>query len=212
MTATTVSVAQRQAELGWAVDVFLAERVRLLRVAYGVVGDRASAEDVVQEAWLRWQRVDRREIQSPAAFLSTATTRLAINLIQSARHRRESATEMPRGVEANLAPGPVEQAERAESVERMLGFLMARLTSSELAAYLLRKSFEYPYQEIADLLGTTAPNVRQLVRRAQVRIAGFRTRRVDVSAHRRLVAAFRAASDQGDVESLERLLSGSVSG
>src|SRR5262245_29932012 len=69
-----------------AVETFLAERPRLLRIAYGIVGNVAAAEDVVQETWLRWQRCDRGEINNPAAFLATATTRLAINVIQSAGH------------------------------------------------------------------------------------------------------------------------------
>ncbi|MDQ4055346.1 MAG: sigma-70 family RNA polymerase sigma factor [Actinomycetota bacterium] len=199
-------VRDAEAELEQALEVFLAERTRLLRVAYRVVGDVAQAEDVVQDAWLRWQRMDRREVKNPAAWLTTATTHLAINMIQSARQRHETPTDLPRAVVGRPSEEPAEQAERALAGERMLGFLMAKLTSSELAAYLLRKCFEYPYQEIAEVLRTSAPNARQLVRRSQASIAGSRVRRVDAAAHRRLVQAFTAATGDGDVERLERLL------
>jgi len=195
-----------EAELEQALQIFMAERTRLLRVAYRVVGDVAEAEDVVQDAWLRWQRMNRREVENPAAFLTTTTTHLAINLIQSARHRHETPTDSPRAAVVGVSQEPMGQAVRALGVERMLGFLMAKLTSSELAAYLLRKCFEYPYQEIAEVLQTSAPNARQLVRRAHVGINGSRARRVDAAAHRRLVAAFTTATRDGDLLGLERLL------
>ena len=160
-----------------ALEVFMAERTHLLRVAYRVVGDAAGAEDVVQDAWLRWQRMNRQEVNNPAAWLTTATTHLAINMIQTARYRHEIPTDRPRAAVAGVAHEPMAQTEQAIAVERMLGFLMARLTPSELAAYLLRKCFVYPYQEIAAVLRTSAPNARQLVRRAQTSIADDRRRR-----------------------------------
>jgi RNA polymerase sigma-70 factor (ECF subfamily) len=192
-------------DLDDAVRVFLAERTRLVRVAYRVVGDFAAAEDVVQEAWLRWQRVDRREIKNPAAFLTTATTHLAINLIQSASYRHELPAELPRGP-SGTADDPAVHVERARSTEQTLGFLMAKLSGSELAALLLRKSFELSYQEVADLLGTTAPNARQLVRRAHLATASGRVRRVPADLHRQLVAAFLLASETGDLAVLVALL------
>jgi len=192
-------------DLNRAVEVFLAERNRLIRVAHQVLGDRAAAEDVVQDAWLRWQRVDRDEVKNPGAFLTTTTTHLAINMLQSARHRRETPTELLHITETGRAPESADHAERAAAAEQLLGFLMAKLTSSELAAYLLRKSFDYPYQEIATLLGTSVPGARQLIRRAQVALASSRERPVDCSAHRRLVRAFTAAT-RGDIASLEAVL------
>jgi RNA polymerase sigma factor (sigma-70 family) len=193
-------------ELDWAVAVFMRERPRLLRLAYRVVGDKERAEDVVQDAWLRWQGVDRGEIKNPAAFLTTATTHLAINLIQSARHRHETPTDTLRVVASEPTQEPAGHAERAIAVERMLEFLMMKLTATELAAYVLRKSFDYPYQVIADLLGMTAPNARQLVRRGQIGIGGNRTAVVDSVSHRALVAAFRAATEDGRLEPLETIL------
>ena len=197
--------AAAEVELDRALQVFLAERTRLLRIAYRVVGDVAGAEDVVQDAWLRWQRVDRREINNPAAFLTTATTHLAINLIQSARHRHELPTEAPRLI---VAPSedPTNHAQRTIAIERMLGFLMAKLSPSELAAFVLRKSFDYPYLDIADLLGTSVANARQLARRSHTCIAGSSVRRVDARAHSRLVAAFTAAAELGEMDCLLTVL------
>jgi len=187
-------------------QIFLAERTRLLRVAYRVVGDAAMAEDVVQDAWLRWQRTDRLKVTNPAAWLTTATTHLAINIIQSARRRHERLTESAGLVAVGPSDEPAECAERAVAVDRMLAFLMAKLTASELAACLLRKCFSYPYQEIAEILQTSVPNARQLVRRSQVSIAGDRVHQVDAAAHRQLAAAFTAATLEGDIVRLERLL------
>ena len=173
------------------------------------MGDVAGAEDVVQDAWLRWQRVDRRTIKNPAAFLTTATTHLAINLIQSARHRHELPTEAPR-LSAPPTEDPTNHAQRSIAVERMLGFLMTKLSPSELAAFVLRKSFDYPYQDIADLLETSTANARQLVRRSHSSFNSSSARRVDLEAHRRLVAAFTAATDLGDLEGLLTLLGDSA--
>ena len=188
-------------DLDDAVHVFLAERTRLLRISHRIVGDSASAEDVVQEAWVRWQRVDRRQIKNPAAFLTTATTHLAINLIQSARHRHELPTETS-GASIGPSLDPTDAAASAVAIERMLGFLMAKLSPPELAAFILRKCFDYPYQDIAGVLGTSACNVRQLVRRSRLSLTSSRVRRVDIGTHRRLVAAFAAATGAGELEAL----------
>ena len=194
-----------QAELDGALRVFLAERTRLLRIAYRVVGDRAAAEDVVQDAWLRWQRVDRAGINNPGAFLTTATTHLAINHIQSARHRRELPTEATRLV---LEPSddPTGRAERAVVTERLLCFLMAKLRPAELAAFVLRKCFDYPYQDIAGLLGISDANARQLVHRAHTSIGGSSVRRVGAADLRRMVAAFVAAAERGELDELVTML------
>ena len=191
-------------DLDEAVRVFLAERARLLRVAYRIVGDFAAAEDVVQEAWMRWQRVDRREIKNPAAFLTTATTHLAINVIQSARHRHELPAELPRVSGGHCDPS--DHLERAVTIERTLGLLMAKLTMAELAALLLRKCFDLSYREVAETLRTTAPNARQLVRRAHVSTTSRRVRPVESDHHRRLVAAFEVATETGDLSRLIDIL------
>ncbi|MBW9205790.1 RNA polymerase subunit sigma-24 [Mumia sp. zg.B17] len=193
-------------DLDAALQTFLCHRTHLFRVAYRIVRDVAGAEDVVQDAWLRWQRTDPAKVTNPAAFLSTTTTRLAINVIQSAHHRHErSGSPAVLGL-ADPAQDPSGHVERASEVEQVLHLLLERLTAAELAAYVLRKGFDYPYATIARLLETTAANARQLSRRGQEHLSSDRARRVDADAHGHLLQAFFAASRTGDLGSLERLL------
>ena len=187
-------------------DFFLSERTRLFRVAYRVVRDVAAAEDVVQEAWLRWQRTDHGAIDNPTAFLTTTTTRLAINVIQSAWYRHEAPTESPFADLVDPTEDPALGAELGALAEDVLAVLMARLTSAELAAYVLRKGFDYPYEAVAGLIGTSVPNARQLVRRAQLHLRTGTRRPVPAAGHRLLATAFTAAARSGELEMLERLL------
>ncbi|GAA5122305.1 sigma-70 family RNA polymerase sigma factor [Alloalcanivorax gelatiniphagus] len=196
------------AELDVALEAFLAMRTRLFRIAYRVTGDITGADDVVQDAWLRWQRTDRTCIENPAAFLTTTTTHLAINVIQSARHRRETPTEAPPIQLDESISDPTTRAEENSSVEQSLRLLMSKLSRSELAAYVLRKGFDYPYVRIAELVHTSTPNARQLVRRAQRRIEGDRDRYVPPEEHRALVKAFLVGMRTGELHELERLLVG----
>lgn len=208
-TASDSSVARDlEADREQGVAIFLAERSRLFRVAYRIVGDLAGADDVVQEAWLRWQRCNRAEIQNPAAFLTTATTHLAINVVQSAVRRHETPIGSPLAEPVDRAQDPTRRVEQTDELEQALSLLMARLTPAETAAYLLRKGFDYPYREIARVLRTTVANARQLVRRAQGGLDRTRPLPVNADAHRRLVVAFVAAARAGDVAGLERVLAG----
>lgn len=199
-----------------ALDVFLAQRTRLIQIAHRVTGDFSGAEDVVQDAWLRWQRADRGVIKNPAAFLTTTTTRLAINVIQSAQHRHRPTAAVPLENLAGLAElvdpadDQVARAEQTAVLENALQALMARLSPDRLAAYLLRKCFDYPYGTIARLMSTSTANARQVVRRAQQRIEGVPGRPVDRVHHRRIVLAFQAAARTGDLAALEALLAHSA--
>jgi len=206
MPSTDVAVDDRVTDLADALEFFLTERARLFRLAYRVVRDVAAAEDVVQEAWLRWQRTDRGAIDNPAAFLTTTTTRLAINVVQSAWNRHEAPTESPFDELADPAEDPAFGAELGELAEVTLQLLMASLTSTELAAYVLRKGFDYPYEAVAGLIGTSVPNARQLVRRAQLHLQTGTRRAVPAGGHRLLVSAFTVAARSGELEMLERLL------
>ena len=194
-------------ELDAALEIFLAQRTMLFRIARRVTGDASSAEEVVQEAWLRWHRTDRSAIKNPAAFLTTTTTHLAINVIQSARHRHEAPSESPLLESGHPTEDPTLRAEQAAAVEEAVRALMARLTAAELAAYLLRKGFDYPYDDIAGLLHTSTVNVRQLVRRAQQHADGERERPVDSAEHRVVVDAFLVGARTGDLAVLERVVS-----
>jgi RNA polymerase sigma-70 factor (ECF subfamily) len=193
-------------DLDDALHLFLDHRTRLFRIAHRVTGDVGSAEDVVQETWMRWQRTDRAEIKNPAAFLTTATTHLAINMIQSARHRHETPAEPPLGELVDTREGPVARVERATAVEASLRLMLARLSRPELSAYLLRRGFDQPYADLARLLRTSVPNTRQLVRRAQLRLEDGTDRPVDSAQLRLLTRVFLHAARTGDVAALERLL------
>ncbi|AWW41690.1 sigma factor [Streptomyces cadmiisoli] len=190
-----------------ALDIFLAQQPRLLRIAHQVLGDVSGAEDVVQDMWLRWQLSHSTKIKNPAAFLTTATTRLAINVIRSARHRHEAPSNSQLADLVDLAAhDPVLRAERTAALEEALALLMAKLTPDGLAAYVLRKGFDYPYADLARLLRTSVPNSRQLVRRAQTQLNSDRDRPVPAEAHRSLVAAFQTAAETGDLDVLTQLL------
>lgn len=197
-------------DLDRALEVFLAMRTQLFRIARRVTGDITSAEDVVQDTWLRWQRTDRRVIRNPAAFLTTTTTHLAINVIQSARHRHEMPTDLPLADRGVPVQDPLREAEQAATVEEILRELMARLSPAELATYLLRKGFDYPYDAIAGVLRTSAVNARQLARRAQQRLDGAPEREVDPDAHRLVTDAFLVACRTGELSFLEGLLAESA--
>ncbi|MGW2387536.1 sigma factor [Streptomyces lincolnensis] len=195
------------ADLDIALDHFLAHRTRLFRIAYRIVGDVSGAEDVLQEVWLRWQLAHRAEIKKPGAFLTTATTRLAINVIQSGRHRHETPAD-PQLAELgdDSAHDPLLHAERTAALEAALALLMARLTPDRLAAYVLRKGFGYAYSDLAKLLRISAPHARVVVHRAKARLDSDRERPVPVESHRRLVTAFRTAAGTGDLDCLVRAL------
>lgn len=201
-------VAERRTESDQerALEVFLTHRNRLLRIALRIVGDAPRAEDCVQEAWLRWQLTDRADIMNPSAFLTTTVTHLAINLIQSATHRREAPSESLSEDLVDRTRDPADRVEQSAAVAETLTMLMARLSHAQLTAFLLRKGFDYSYSDIARLLRTSIPNARQLIRRGQARIAGGRDRPVSRAAHRVLVAAFLTAARVGDLPSLERAL------
>jgi RNA polymerase sigma-70 factor (ECF subfamily) len=185
-------------------------RPRLFGIAYRVLGSRTEADDVVQDAWIRWQRTDRGTIRDPAAFLATMTSRLALTVGQSARMRHEISSG-PLQVDAvDLGDDPSRIAEQSDALERALLTLLEKLSATERAAYVLREAFDYPHRRIAELLGLTEANARQIVTRARERLRGERPRRVAAAEHRCLVDAFVAAAQTGDLASLERLLAAEI--
>ena len=152
-------------------SAFLRVRPRLFGIAYRMLGSAAEAEDVVQDVWLRWQTADRSLVRDAPAFLATATTRLAINVMQSARWRRETCTGpwLPEPVDANADPGFA--AELDEALELGVLVLLKKLTPTERAAYILREAFDYTYRDIANLLRLEEANARQVVTRARQHVA-----------------------------------------
>lgn len=197
-------------QLDQAQVVFLGARRRLFGIAYGILRNPFEAEDIVQDAWLRWQAADRDAVVNAEAFLVTTTTRLALNDAQSAWHRRETPAGpwLPQRPESE--PGPEVDVERGEAVEDTMLLLLSKLTPAERAAYLLRHAFDYPYERIAELLQFSTANCRQLVRRAGQRLASDRRRPVGLGAHKRIVEAFLAAAHDGNFADLEALLVAAV--
>ncbi|MEU9607334.1 RNA polymerase sigma-70 factor [Streptomyces sp. NPDC048057] len=193
-----------------AAQEFVAVRPRLFGIAYRVLGSAVEAEDVVQEAWLRWQGTDRTEVREPAAFLTTVTARLAINVAQSARVRRESYVGpwLPEPVDTSTDPQV--GAERAEALTLAVLHLLERLNPVERAAYVLREAFDYPYGRIAQILETSEANARQLVSRARRHLSAPRGEPVGRAAHRRLLEVFLAAARTGDLSVLEEVLAEDV--
>jgi RNA polymerase sigma-70 factor (ECF subfamily) len=199
---------RRSADLDSALEIYLAEQRRLVRIADRVVHDPGEAADIVQEVWLRWQHTNRQVVDNPQAFLVTATRRLAVNVTQSARHRRESSIAL--WPHAMVAVGPDAAVERRAAADLIIRSLLAHTNPQERAAYLLRHGFGYPYQAIAELLDLSAANSRQLVHRATLRIRTATPRPVQPGARRRLVQAFVAASQDGDLAGLEAVLAADI--
>lgn len=193
-----------------AVAVFVQHRTRLLGIAYRVLGSAVEAEDVVQEAWLRWQRTDRSVVVSPVAFLASTTTRLAINVAQSARVRRETyiGPWLPEPIDTSSDPEV--GAQRAEALELALLLVLEKLSPTERAAYVLREAFDYTYPEIAEILQLTLVNVRKIVSRARKHLSAEQRESVDAEEHRHLLNTFVSAAQTGDVASLEALLTPDV--
>ncbi|MFJ9563934.1 RNA polymerase sigma-70 factor [Streptomyces fuscichromogenes] len=198
--------APKTRDLDDAVSVFVQHRARLFGIAYRVLGSVVEAEDVVQEVWLRWQKTDRSLVVSPMAFLSSATTRLAINVAQSARVRRETyiGPWLPEPVDTSLDPAV--GAQRAEAVELALLLVLEKLSPTERAVYVLREAFDYSYPEIAEMLQLSVVNVRKIVSRSRKRLSDEPRVSVDAVEHRRLLDAFVSAARTGDVASLEAVL------
>lgn len=194
-----------------AVD-FEDHRTHLLSVAYRIIGRWSEAEDVVQDAWLRWNDVDRTTIERPAAWLTTVTTRLAIDRLRSARVQREHYVGPWLPEPLATEPAPDEAAELADTLT--FGFLVAleQLGPVERAVFVLREVFDLPYDEIAPVVERTVPACRQIARRARDRVRSERARdrapaRADVE--HLLDACVRAALG-GDIAALEQVFASDV--
>lgn len=196
--------------LDQATKDFLSARPQLFGIAYRVLGSAAEAEDIVQETWLRWQSTDRSKVHEPTAFLTTVATRLAINVAQSARVRRESYVGpwLPEPVDTTQDPHL--GAERAEALEMAVLLLLEKLNPVERTAYVLREAFDYPYGRIAEILETSEANTRQLVSRGRKHLAAERKEAVTPTAHRRLLEVFLSAARTGDLSGLEDVLTADV--
>lgn len=185
------------------------ERPRLTGLAYRMTGSLADAEDIVQEALLRAHRAHVDDIESPAAYLTTITTRLAIDHQRSARVRRESYVGpwLPEPITADPAPDAAASAELADTLSMAFLVVLETLGPDERAVLLLHDVFAYPHAEIAAMLGRTDASCRQLLRRARQRIAEGRPRTdVNVTQRDEVLRRFVDACAGGDIDGFLDLL------
>jgi RNA polymerase sigma-70 factor (ECF subfamily) len=188
-------------------------RPLLFSIAYRMLGSASEAEDVLQDAYLRWAGASTEYIQSPKAYLSTVVTRLCLDRLKSARAKREQylGSWLPEPVLTIDDTDVTRNAERHESITLAFLVLLEALTPQERAVFLLREVFEYEYAEIAGMLGLSAANCRQLFHRAKVHVADQRPRFQPAPEHQRaLVERFMAATQHGDVHALTSMLAHDV--
>jgi RNA polymerase sigma-70 factor, ECF subfamily len=187
-------------------------RQRLFGIAYRVLGSATDADDVVQDAWIRWHRTDRTEVRDTASFLATTTTRLAINVIQSARARRETHIEPQLIDRVDTRADPLLDAQQGEALELAVGALLEKLSPAERAVYVLREAFDYPYRKISEVLPLSEANARQLITRARRRLGGEHRRSIDAREQQRFLDAFVVAAKTGELARLEQLLTADMAG
>jgi RNA polymerase sigma-70 factor, ECF subfamily len=185
---------------------FQSVRPRLFGIAHRVLGSPSQADDVVQDAWIRWQDTDRSKVRDATAFLATTTTRLAINVTQSAWARRETPIESRLVDAIGAGADPAVGAEQGEALEVAVRALLEKLSPAERAVFLLREAFDYPYRQIARVLGLSEANARQLAARARRRLGGELRRPVSAPEQQALLDAFVAAAQTGDLATLEHRL------
>ncbi|MFD9724654.1 RNA polymerase sigma-70 factor [Streptomyces sp. NPDC059072] len=189
---------------------FEEHRPRMFGIAYRMLGSATEAEDIVQDAYLRWTSADRGDVEHPGAWLAKAVTNLCLNALTSARARREEYVGpwLPEPVlTGGGALGPLESAEQRDSVSMALLVLLERLTPVERAVYVLREAFAYSHREIAGLLDLSEANCRQLHHRAAARVAAPKPRfEPDPERWQSLVETFLEAARGGDVARLETML------
>lgn len=197
-------------------DLFEEHRPVLLGVAYRMLGRVSDAEDVVQEAWLRWSAADRSEVREPRAYLVRVTTRLAIDRLRQVKARGETYVGpwLPEPYVTDFGDTVPDTAERtvlADSVSLAVLVVMESLSPLERAVFVLREAFGYPYADIAAMLDRGEPAVRQLAGRARKHVEERRPRYdVDPARRRDLTERFLAAAGGGDLEGLMSLLAPDV--
>jgi RNA polymerase sigma-70 factor, ECF subfamily len=209
-SALSNSFGTESTERDDGLSTFFTMRSNLFGIAYHMLGNAAEADDIVQDAWLRWQSTNRALVDDPPAFLATTTMRLCINLVRAARFRRETHIEPRFADPVDPSCDPESFAQRGEALRNALLILLETLSPTERAAYILREAFDYPYRQIADILGMEEGNTRQLVFRARKHIADGRRTPVSSDQQRHLFQAFTSAAQTGEMAALEGLLANDV--
>ena len=192
-----------------ALNDFQTHRGRLFGIAYRMLGSATEADDVLQDAWLRWSKVTD-EVRDTPAYLATIVTRLSLTALDSARARRETyiGPWLPEPVDTSA--DPLLGAERGEALSLAVLLLLERLSPAERAAYVLHEAFDYPFALIADVLSITPANARQLASRARAHLDRERGATVSAEQRDRLLAGITNAAQTGDLAALEALLAADV--
>jgi RNA polymerase sigma-70 factor (ECF subfamily) len=196
-------------------------RRRLLGLAYRMLGSMADAEDAVQETYLRWHAADRDRVSDPRAFLMTTTTRICLDMLTSARARREEYVGpwLPEPVVDTAALAPDSRTELAEDLSIALLLILDRLSPLERAAFLLHDVFDFSFTEVATTLERSEPACRKLATRARAHVRALRPRGATAppvrpgeidAKHAQLLSAFAAATQSGDLNALTQLLASDV--
>jgi RNA polymerase sigma-70 factor (TIGR02957 family) len=194
-------------------DAFLAQRELMFSVAYRMLGTVADAEDVVQDAWLRWSAAPRDDVADPRAYLARTVTNIALNRLRSAQARREAYVGpwLPEPLLTQTNHDVTQRAELTESVSVAMLVVLESLTPEERAVFVLREVFDFGYAEIAAALGRSEPAVRQIAHRARGHVQARRPRfEVDQGRQRAVTARFLAAAVGGDIEGLLEVLAPDV--
>jgi RNA polymerase sigma-70 factor (ECF subfamily) len=206
-----VAGSRRRDDVNDSVAEFEAHRDLLLGVAYRILGQVSDAEDVVQEAWLRWERVDRDEVREPRAFLVRVTSRLAIDRLRRRQARREEYVGewLPEPVATDL--DPVADVVRTETLELGMLVVLETLSPLERTVFVLREAFGFTHAEIAEAIGRSEVAIRQLASRAQRHVRERRPRfEPDPERRREVTERFVGATLDGDVEGLLAVLAPEV--
>jgi len=192
-------------------DPFVAHRSLLFTVAYEMLGSAADAEDVVQEAWLRWADVDHSHVRDPRAYVIQVVTRQALNRLRTVSRRREEYVGEWLPEPLLTSPDIAEDVELAESVSIAMLTVLETLGPTERAVFVLHEVFELPYGEIADAIGKPAATVRQIARRARGRVAARRPRvQVSRSEAQAVLERFLVALRTGRVQELMEIMAPDV--
>ncbi len=188
---------------------FERNRRRLFGLAYKMLGSVAETEDVLQEAWLRWRSADRAAVRDEGAFLARTVTRLSLDVLRSARVKREAylGTWLPEPIVDEATPAPDETVELASDLSVALVLALERLTPLERAAFLLHDVFDMPFAEVAETLGKSVEACRQLAARGRIHVAEERPRAKSTAEEgQALASAFLKASRAGDMAGLVAIL------
>jgi RNA polymerase sigma-70 factor (ECF subfamily) len=191
-------------------DPFEQHRGLLFTVAYEMLGSAADAEDVLQDSWLRWSRVDREEVRDPRAYLVRIVTRQALNRLRTVQRQREEYVGPWLPEPLVTAPDVLEDVELAESVSMAMLVVLETLSPLERAVFVLREIFGFGYDEIAAMTERTPASCRQLATRARKHVEARRPRFEPPEDVQRVIAEFFAATTSGEVDTLMALMAPDV--